>query len=137
MHTSTQGFDEIFLARLEQLLAERHPTLELEVPSSAASLYGPQPHFMVSNPRTGSRIGVDVRSGEQARYIPLVLLPKLRALRERLRSNGRDGSEVMLITTGSVPNLVRDGLDRDGIPILHVDSPEEAAERFGERLNAL
>jgi len=137
MYMRTQGFEESFLHRLETLLAERHPALELEIPNSAASWYGPQPDFTVSNPRTGSQIAVNVRSGEQARHIPLVLLPKLRALRERLRSTGRDRSEVVLITTGTVPNLVRDGLNRDGIPILFVQSPEEAAERFGERLKTL
>jgi len=30
MATSTQSFDEIFLTRLEDLLAERYPTLELQ-----------------------------------------------------------------------------------------------------------
>lgn len=137
MRTSIPCFEEQFFDRLEVLLARRHPGLELEIPASGASLYGPQPDFLVSNPRTGSLLAAELRSGIQAQHTPLTMLPRMRVLRDLVRSAGRAGSDVVLITTAAVPNQVLAGLNRDGIPVLLVHSPEEAAERFGERLSAL
>ena len=137
MSTSTQGFDELFLARLEELLAERHPRLELEIPTSGSSIGGPIPDFVVSNPATGSWIVGELKGGRQGKHLPFAMLPHVRALWERFRSDRHHPGDVVVITTGRIPNLVREGLDRDGIGFLEVSSPEEAVERVNERLESL
>lgn len=137
MPTSMKGFEELFLARLEELLAERHPGFELEVPTSGSRARGPRPDFVVSNPETGSAIAGELKGGLQGQHLPFSMLPQLRALREQIRSDHSDRGDVIVITTGQVPALVREGLDNDGITILNVSSPEEAAEALNERLNSL
>jgi hypothetical protein len=137
MSTSTKGFEELFLARLEELLAERHPSLELEVPTSGSRLCGPTPDFVVSNPETGSWMGGKLKGGFQAKHLPLAMLPHMRALREQFRSDHPQPGDFVVITTGRIPNLVQKGLNHDGIGFLEVSSPEEGAERVNERLGSL
>ena len=137
MRTSTKGFDELFLIRLEAMLAERHPDLALDIPTSGSGLGGPTPDFVVYNPRTGSWMVGKVKSGLQGRHLPIAMLPQMRALRARVRSDRTQPGELVVITTGRIPNLVQEGLDHDGIPVLEVSTPEEAVERVNEHLAAL
>ena len=137
MSTSTKSFEELFLARLEALLAERHPAFELEVPTSGSRLYGPTPDFVVSNPETGSWMGGELKGGLQGRHLSFAMLPQMRALREQFRSDHPQPGDFVVITTGRIPDLVRRGLSHDGIEFLEVSSPEEGAERVNERLDSL
>jgi hypothetical protein len=134
---STKSFEELFLARLEALLAERHPAFELEVPTSGSRLYGPTPDFVVSNPETGSWMGGELKGGLQGRHLSFAMLPQMRALREQFRSGHPQPGDFVVITTGRIPDLVRRGLSHDGIEFLEVSSPEEGAERVNERLGSL
>jgi len=137
MSTNMKGFEELFLARLEELLAQRHPQLALEVPTSGSRARGPRADFVISNPKTGSAIAGELKGGKQGQHLPFSMLPQLRALREQIRTDHPARGEVVVITTGKVPNLVRDGLNHDGIAILNVSSPEEGAERLNECLDTL
>lgn len=136
MDTSTQNFEEIMLARLERLLAERYPGLKLDVPTSG-NLFGPRPDFVVSNPSTGSLLLCQVKSGLPARYIPLSTHAYILGLRDWfLTDRGVDGA-VVLISTGPIPELVKKGLERDGIPFFEVDSPQEATDRLESQFGKL
>jgi hypothetical protein len=137
MSTNGKGFEELFLARLEQLLAERHPGLELEVPTSGSRFRGPVPDFVVSNPETGSWIVGELKGGSQGKHLPFSMLPQLRALREQFRTDHPEPGEFVVVTTGRIPTLVQKGFDHDGIRFLEVSSPEEGAERVNERLETL
>jgi hypothetical protein len=137
MSTRSKDFDEEFLGLLESLLAERHPELELEVPTSGSVEYGPVPDFVISNPRTGSSIVGELKGGLQARHLPFSMLPHMRALQQRFRTDHSHRGEFVVITTGRIPNLVQEGLIHDGIQFLEVSSPEEAAERLDRRLQTL
>lgn len=131
---SISDFEGTFLERLEHVLAERHPRLQLEVPFSGSCFGAPSPDFVVYNPATGARLIGELKGGLQAEHMPFSTLPYLRSLREHFRpSNG----DVILITTGRVPELVRNGLTRDGIEFLQVASPEEATDRLEGRLSEL
>jgi hypothetical protein len=128
---SISDFEGTFLERLGHVLAERHPRLQLEVPSSGSHPGVPSPDFVVYNPATGARLAGELKDGLQAQHMPFSTLPYLRSLREYFRpANG----DVILITTGCVPELVRNGLTRDGIEFLQVASPEEATDRLENRL---
>jgi hypothetical protein len=137
MRTSTKGFEELFLTRLEAFLAERHPGLELDIPTSGSSLGGPTPDFVVYNPETGSWVVGKVKGGLEAQHLPFAMLPQMRALRDRVRSDRPHPGELVVITTGRIPGLVQEGLDHDGIRVLEVSTPEEAVERVDEHLAAL
>jgi hypothetical protein len=137
MSTSTKGFEEQLLARLETLLAERHPGLELEVPTSGSMERGPIPDFVISNPDTGSSIVVELKGGLQGKHLPFSMLPQMRALQQQFRVENPQRGEFVVITTGRIPNLVQEGLMHDGIEFLEVSSPEEAAERLDQRLETL
>ncbi|HEU4451709.1 MAG TPA: hypothetical protein VFR81_01580 [Longimicrobium sp.] len=136
MATSTRSFDEIFLARLEDLLAERYPALELQTPTPGFRFGAPRPDFVIANSRTGSLLICELKSGFQARHIPLSTLPYIRGLRDWFADRGIEG-DVVLITTGEIPQLVKKGLARDGIPFFEVASPEEATERLDAQLSKL
>lgn len=137
MDTSTRNFEEVVLARLENLLAEQYPGLKLEVPTSGSHLFAPRPDFVVSNPDTGALLLCRVKSGLAAQYIPLSTLAYIRGLRDWfLTDRGVDGG-VVLISTGPIPELVKKGLERDGIPFFEVDSPEEATDRLDSQLRKL
>ncbi|HEU4559655.1 MAG TPA: hypothetical protein VFS20_17515 [Longimicrobium sp.] len=129
--------EHLFFERLQQLLAERHPRLALRVPSSAEQYEGPTPDLVVSNARTGAMLGMELRVGYQARYIPLALLPQVDAVRERLRSQLPQPGDVVVITTGRIPWQVQEIFEKDGIEYLEVSSPEEAVERLDPRLQQL
>lgn len=131
---SISDFEGTFLERLEHILAERHPTLQLEVPSSGAYSGVPTPDFVIHNPSTGARLAGELKGGLQAEHMPFSTLPYLRSLREHI---GFENGDVVLITTGSVPGLVRDGLTRDGIQFMQVASPEEATDQLEHRLAEL
>jgi hypothetical protein len=131
---SISDFEGTFLERLEHLLAERHPQLQLQVPSSGSYSGRPSPDLVVCNPATGARLVVELKDGLQAAHMPFSTLPYLRSLREHYRPVKGD---VILITTGSVPELVRTGLTKDGIEFLQVESPEEATDRLEDRLMQL
>jgi hypothetical protein len=106
--------------------------LQLEIP--APSFVRPSPDFVVANRCTGALLVGELKSGFQAEHIPLTTLPYLRALKE---SFGPENGDVVFITTGKVPELVRSGLDADGIGCFQVQSPEEAAARLESRLHRL
>lgn len=130
----TKDFEGPFLARLERLLTERHPTLQLSVPSSGSHSVGPTPDFIVTNPATGAVLVGEVKSGAHAQDIPYSTLPQLRRIKEHDKS---DRSAVVLITTSLLPDLVRDGLNKDGIAHIQVGSAEEAANRLENQLQWL
>ncbi len=137
MRSITQSFEEKFLAKLEETLAERYPALELDVPTSGFNFGAPRPDFVVSNPRTGSLLLCRVKSGLSAQHIPLSTLPYIRGLRDWfLTDRGIEGG-VVLISTGPIPTLVKKGLARDGIPFFEVATPEEATERLDAQLSKL
>lgn len=137
MATSTQSFEEVFVARLEDLLKHRYPALKLEPPASGFSFGVPRPDFVISNPTTGSLLICELKSDFQARHIPLSTLSYIRGLRDwYLANRGNDGT-VIFITTGEIPQLVKKGLTRDGIPFFEVVSPEEAIERLDVELRTL
>jgi hypothetical protein len=119
---------------LEHILTERHPTLQLSVPASGSYAGGPAPDFIVTNPQTGAVLVGEVKSGAQAQQIPYSTLPQMRRMREYY-SAGR--SAVVLITTSIIPDLVRDGLVRDGIAHIQVGSAEEAANLLENKLRWL
>jgi hypothetical protein len=135
MSSNMGGSD--FLLRLEQLVEERHPALEVEFPTSAERLGGPTPDVVVSNPRTGAAMAAKVRAGHEAEFIPLAMLPLVCAVRERFRSGHPLPDDVVVITTGPLPRLVREGFARRGIEHFLVKSPEEAVERLNRRLEQL
>jgi len=137
MATSTRGFEEVFLARLERLLAERYPALRLEMPVPGPYFGAPRPDFIVSNPSTGSVLLCQVKSGLPAQHLPLVTLPYIRSLRDWFLTDRGIEGDVVLISTGPIPTLVKKGLARDGIPFFEVASPEEATERLDAQLMKL
>ena len=137
MDTSTRSFEEIMLARLEDLLARRYPGLKLDVPTSGSYVFAPRPDFVISNPSTGALLICQVKSGLPARYIPLTTPGYVRDLRDWfLTDRGVDGG-VVLISTGPIPELVKKGLEQYGIPFFEVDSPEEATKRLEPQLGKL
>jgi hypothetical protein len=131
---SIKDFEGTFLARLEHVLAERHPNLQLEIPSSNSYSGFPVPDFVVSNPVTGACLVGELKGGLQAEHMPYSTLPYLRSLRQHF---GPEKGEVVLITTGSVPDLVQKGLTNDGIGFFQVGSPEDATAQIEHRLFAL
>lgn len=137
MRTNTAGFEELFYERLQALLDDEYPALELHAPISGSSFGALTPDFVVSNPRTGASLAVRVKSGFQAAYIPLSTLPLLHELREQVRSARGSASDLVLITTGELPNIVKRGLAHDGIAFFEVDTPMEAAERMTSQLHQL
>jgi hypothetical protein len=131
---TTTDFEGPFLAHLEHLLTERHPTLQLSVPASGSYAGEPIPDFIVTNPETGAVLVGEVKSGAQAQHIPYSTLPQLRRIRDHYLSHR---SAMVLITTSFIPDLVRDGLNRDGIAHIQVGSAEEAANRLETQLRWL
>ncbi|HEX9938205.1 MAG TPA: hypothetical protein VGB15_13815 [Longimicrobium sp.] len=137
MRMNTADSETQFFLRLEQLLAERHPELDLAAPASLERYEGPTPDLVVSNARTGSSLGLEMRVGFSGRHIPLAMLPQVRAVRERFRSCLPQPGDVVVIATGPIPRMVREGFARDGIQCYEVSSPEEAVERLDDRLEQL
>jgi hypothetical protein len=137
MHTNTADSETQFFLRLEQLLADRYPELDVAAPASRERYEGPTPDLVVSNARTGSSLGLEMRVGLGGRHIPLAMLPQVRAVRERFRSRLPQPRDVVVITTGRIPWQVQEVFDNDGIEYLEVSSPEEAVERLAPRLQQL
>lgn len=134
MHSSTADSDTAFWHRLEKLLSERHPELTVEFPPPYD---GPVPDMVVSNARTGSSLGVEIRAGYSGQHIPLALLAQVHRVRKRLRSCLPQPGDVVVITTGRIPWQVTEVFDKDGIEYHQVASPEEAVERLNGRLEQL
>ncbi|HET7461098.1 MAG TPA: hypothetical protein VFJ82_07610 [Longimicrobium sp.] len=137
MNSNTSNSEEQFYTRLGQLLAQRHPQLAVRPPTSAEYYEGPTPDLVVSNTRTGAALGMELRVGRQAEYIPLGLLPHVRAVRKRFRSGLPRPGDVVVVTTGLIPRQVTEVFDKDGIEYHQVSSPEEAVERLDPRLQQL
>jgi hypothetical protein len=137
MSTRTRDFEAVVLTLLQELLGERHPSLELEVPSSGGYARGPRADLVISNPENGSVLAVELKGGERGRHIPFSMLPHVRALKEQIRSDHPESGDVVVVTTTELPEFVRQGLSHDGIAVLEVSSPEEAVERIDEQLAAL
>ena len=137
MRTNTADSETQFFLRLEQLLAERHPELDLDAPTAQERYEGPTPDLVLSDTRTGSSLGLEMRVGFSGKHIPLAMLPQVRAVRERFRSGLPQPGDVVVIATGPIPRMVREGFVRDGIQYHEVSSPEEAVERLNDRLEEL
>jgi hypothetical protein len=137
MARETQCFEELFLVRLEHLLAERYPSLNLQVPTSGGGFGVPRPDFIIANRSTGSLLICQVKSGLDARHIPLSTLPYIRWLRDWFRTGREINVDIVLIATGEIPQLVKKGFARDGISYFEVTSPEQAVERLDAQLMKL
>jgi hypothetical protein len=137
MRTSTITPEAKFFVRLEEVLAERHPGLRLEPPPGRAGGKRPLPDIVITNPRTGFALGGEVRAGYEAKGIPMTLLPHLDDVRRGLQAEYDPSAEVVVITTGEIPQPLRGWLDQDGVEYFEVSSPEEAIERLESRLERL
>jgi len=137
MARETQSFEEIFAARLKHLLEDRYPELELQVTTLIFHFGAPHPDFVIANRSTGSLLICELKSGFQARHIPISTLPYIRWVRDWFLADRRVGVDIVLITTGEIPQLVKRGFARDGISYFEVASPEEAVERLDAQLMKL
>jgi hypothetical protein len=137
MHSSTNSFETEVIEGLGHLLADRYPGLVLEVPGNAGWYTGPQPDFLVANPVSGATIIGELKGGFQAEHLPIAMLPQVRALRDRFAADRPGVGEMIVITTGKIPRLVQQGLERDQIEFFEVASAAEAVSRIADRLTSL
>jgi hypothetical protein len=139
MGMTTKGFEAEFYERLEKLLADQFPEFTLEIPRHAEWASGPSPDFMVGNPQSGVTIAGELKAGYSAEHLPIAMLPQIRAIRDRVAADrgGAGEMEMIVISTGKIPRLVQQGLERDGIEFFEVSTAQEALTRISPRLASL
>ncbi|MBV9109690.1 MAG: hypothetical protein JO306_09820 [Gemmatimonadetes bacterium] len=137
MITSTISPELLFFVRFEELFSARHPGLQLRRSPLSSREDWPLPDVVISNPRTGAALGAEVRVGYQAKALPMTLLPHVDKVRKRLRADYDPAADVVIITTGEVPQPLRRWLDDDGVEYFEISSPEEAMERLEPWLERL
>ena len=138
MFTNTFSADLDFYDHLENLLLVRHPELTFEIPPTyPRGGEWPRPDVVITNPRTGSVLGVELRVGSRGKRLPIALLAQVRGVRERFRAENPQSLDLVVVTTGEIPRIVSERLDNDGVEYFEVASPEEAIERLEPWLEQL
>jgi hypothetical protein len=131
----TKDFEETFLSTFEDYLHQKYPRLKVEIPASGSHPGGPTPDIIVKNVETGTQFAVELKSGFQSSHIPISALSQLRALRNYYTH--QEKGDLVFITTGDIPEIVKHGLKDSGILYYSVRSPIEAVSYLDEKLKQL
>lgn len=138
MLTNTFSADLDFYDHLESVLSARHPELKFEIPPAyPRGGEWPRPDVVITNPRTGGVLGVELRAGSRGKRLPIALLAQVRGVRDRFRAEHPESLDLVVITTGEIPRIVSERFDNDGVEYFEVSSPEEAIDRLEPWLERL
>ncbi|HTQ40135.1 MAG TPA: hypothetical protein VMJ32_14005 [Pirellulales bacterium] len=129
----TNDSENQFISLLGARLQEKHPGLTIEVPASGVNV--PTPDLIVINPSTGTSLALEVKSGFQSTHLPISAISQLRALRNSCQLQGK--TDVVLVTTGEIPTLVKNGLAKSGISSFSVQTAYDAVDTLEPKLREL
>jgi hypothetical protein len=131
----TAEFSKIIFDNLSKWISDGHHNLELSVPVSGSfplhgrSILGPD--IIVTNPKTGRVLGIEIKAGE--RELPIGLYPRLKLMKENLSGFG----DFIVLSDAKPSDVLSNNVASAGISFLKIDDPAKAITALEPKLNEL